>query len=483
MNRITKLFFAVLLLAPVAAHAQRPSATMQTRSAGLYLERAQKTQVPAERAKLLQQALDMATQGVQSQGGNSKTWFTLGQVYSELGDAAGADSAFDKAETMWPEYTKETEPERLKAFVNTFNAGVTALGQNKTEEAIAKLEAANKIYSKRPTAALNLGNLYSKTNNTEKAAASYRQALEIMRGPERKALKPEEEKQWAQWEEAAAFNLAQILAQGNKDAEAVQAYQDYLARNPKNVVARSNLALVLTRMGKKDEASKVYQDLLAAQDLTDDDYFQVGVGLFRSEQYSQAAEAFRKAITKNSAMRDAYYNLAQALYSQSTAIEEQRSKAKIADQKNFDSQLKPLYEELQTAAEKARELDPNNRNILALLARSYRGMADVVPVAASNEWKNKTLAVMKVHQDLPFEVTELSATTDSGEIKVTGNVVNLKATAGQPIALTFSFLGKNGQVLGTQDVTVTAPKVEDQVPFTVSFKTAETLGGLKYQGK
>ena len=482
MNRVMKLLCAVLVLTPVAAQAQRPSATMQTRSAMLYLERAQKTQVAPERAKLLQQALEMATQGVQSQSGNSKTWFTLGQVYAELGDAVGADSAFDKAESMWPEYTKETEQERLKTFVNTFNAGVIAVQQNKPEEAIAKLEAAQKVYSKKPTPALNLGNLYARANNTEKAAASYRQALEILRGPERKALNAADEKQWAQWEEAAAFNLAQVLAQGNKDSEAAQAYQDYLARNPTNIIARSNLAIVLTRMGKKDEAAKTYQELLS-QDLSDDEYFQVGVGLFRGEQYAQAADAFRKAIAKNTANRDAYYNLAQALYSQSTAVEEQRSKAKVADQKAFDAQLKPLYEELQKAAEKARELDPNNRNVLALLARSYRGMADVVPTAAATEWKNKTLEVMKAHQDLPFEVTELAATTENGEIKITGNVVNLKATAGQPIALTFSFLGRNGQVLGTQDVTVTAPKVEDQVPFTVAFKTTEPWGGLKYQSK
>ena len=103
---------------------------------------------------------------------------------------------------------------------------------------------------------MNLGNLYARANNTEKAAASYRQALEILRGPERKALNAADEKQWAQWEEAAAFNLAQVLAQGNKDSEAAQAYQDYLARNPTNAIARSNLAIVLTRMGKKDEAAK-----------------------------------------------------------------------------------------------------------------------------------------------------------------------------------------------------------------------------------
>ena len=76
----------------VGAHAgggagAAPERDYETRSAMLYLERAQKTQVAPERAKLLKQALEMATQGVQSQSGNSKTWFTLGQVYAELGDA------------------------------------------------------------------------------------------------------------------------------------------------------------------------------------------------------------------------------------------------------------------------------------------------------------------------------------------------------------------------------------------------------------
>jgi tetratricopeptide (TPR) repeat protein len=482
MNRMVKFVWVGLLLLPVTAQAQRPSATMQTRSAGLYLERAEKTQVAPEREKLLKQALDLALEGVQKQSGNSKTWFTLGQVYAAMGDAVGADSAFDKAEAMWPDYAKETEQERFRAFVTAFNAGVAAIQQNNTAEAIAKLEAANRVYGKRPAASLNLGNLYSRANNIEKAAASYRQALDILRGPERKTLKPEEEKQWAQWEEAASFNLAQILATGNKDAEAVQAYQDYLARNPNHVIAKSNLAIVFSRMGKDAEAAKVYQELLS-QDLSDEEYFQVGVGLFRAEKHKEAADAFRKAIAKNSSFRDAYYNLAQALYSQTIALEEQRSKGKIAEAKTFDAQLKPLYEELQTAAEKARELDPNNRNVLALLARAYRGMADVVDAKASLDMKNKTLAILKVHQELPFEITELSQTTENGETKLTGNVVNLKATAGQPISVTFTFLGKNGQVLGTQDVTVTAPKVEDQVPFTVSFKTTEALGGWKYAAK
>lgn len=481
MNRIGKVLVLVLLLVPVAAHAQRPSNTVQTRSAELYLGQAERTQVPQDKQKFLKLAMDNALQGVQKNAGNSRTWFMLGQVYAATGDAVGADSAFDKAETMWPEYAKETDQLRFRAFVGAFNAGVTAIQQNNIDDAIAKLEAANAVYGKRPAASLNLGRLYVQKNQLDKAGEAYRHALEIMRGPEGKAVPAAEQAQWKQWEEAAAFNYAQILANAGKYDEAVKAYQDYLAGNPDNVQARSSLAEVYVRMGKQEEATKAFQDLLA-RDMSDEEFFLVGVGLFRGNQYEQAAEAFRKSITKNAALRDSYYNLAQAIYSQIQPLEESRSKATPADAKAVDAKLKPMYQELQTVAEKAQTFDPNNRTVLALLARAYRGMADVVDAKAATEWKNKTLGVMKTHQDLPFEVTDVALLIGEDSVaKLSGNVVNIKMTEGQPIKLTFSFLSKDGTVLGTQDVTVSAPKSEAQVEFSTTFKPEAPLGGWKYQ--
>ncbi|MGQ0560450.1 MAG: tetratricopeptide repeat protein [Gemmatimonadota bacterium] len=480
MSRFGKILAVAMLLVPAVAHAQRPGNTMQTRSAELYLDRAERNQYPEEKAKLYQQAVELALEGVQKDPDNSKTWFTLGKVYASQGHAAGADSAFDQAEKMWPEYVEETEDERLKAYITSFNAGITAIQQNKLQEAIASLEAAHAVYPKKPTAALNLGNLYAKANDADKAAAAYRTALEVLRGPGRAELNEAEQKQWAEWEDAAAFNLAQILATAQKDEEAAQAYVDYLARNPDNVVARSNLAVVYSRMGKTEEATRTYNELLA-QDLTDDEFFQVGVGLFRGEQHERAAEAFRKALAKNPAFRDAYYNLAQSIYSVASALEDARAQARPAEVKAIDARLKPLYEELQAAAEKARELDPNNRNVLALLARAYRGMADVVDAKAAAEWKNKTLKVMEAHRDLPIEVMDVQITNEGGTVKLTGNLVNLKATEGQPVKVVISFLGKDGAVLGTQEVTVTAPTVEEQVAFAAELKTDKPLGGWKYE--
>lgn len=480
MTRISKVIVAALLVVPAAAQAQRPGATMQTRSAELYLAQAAKQQVPADKAKALHSALDAATQGVQKDPDNSKTWFTLGLVYAQMGDALGADSAFTKAETMWPEYKKDTEQERLRAYVNVFNAGVTAIQQNKTDEAIRNLEAAQKVYPKKPTAALNLANIYARQNNAEKAAEAYQAALAVMRGPERQGLKPEEEKQWAQWEEAAAFNLAQVYATSNKNEEAAKAYQDFLATHPGNITAQSNLAIVYNRLGKKDEAQKLYTQLLS-QDLSDEDYFTVGVGLFRGQQYGPAADAFRKAIAKNAVYRDAYFNLAQSIYQGAiTSLEDQRAKATPAQKKEIDAKLTPLYQELISVSEKMRDLDPQNRNILALLARGYRGMSDVVDAKSSMEWKNKTLAVMTQHQGMPVDITDVTMEPGTGEFKISGNVVGVKATAGTPVKMTWTLLGKDGTVLDTQDVSVNAPKEEDQAPFSVTFKTDKPVGGWKY---
>jgi tetratricopeptide (TPR) repeat protein len=480
MARIGKLLVVALLVAPVAAQAQKPGNTLQTRSASLYLDQAEKAQNPADKQKFLKHALDKALEGVTKNADNPKSWFTLGQVYAVQGDALGADSAFDKAETMWPDYVNESEEPRFRAFAMAFNEGVAAIQEKNNEEAIAKLEAANAVYGKRPAASLNLGSLYVSLNQLDKAGAAFEHALEILRGPERKTLNEAESKQWAQWEEAAAFNYAQILASTGKYDEAVKAYQDYLAGNPDNLTAKSSLAEVYVRMGKQEEASKVYQELLSG-DLSDDDFFQVGVGLFRGNQYAQAADAFRKVIAKNPSSRDAHYNLAQAIHSQVQDLEDARAKAAAGETKTLDAQLKPMYEELQVVTEKARSFDPNNRTLLALLARGYRGMADV-DVKAATDWKNRTLEVMKAHQALPIEITDIAmVVSEEGEAKITGKLANLNATEGQPIKLTFSFLGKDGKVLGTQDVTVTVPKAEGQADFNTSLKATEPVGGWKYE--
>jgi tetratricopeptide (TPR) repeat protein len=480
MKRLSQILLLMSLLTPALAQAQRPSNTMHTNSAQLYLDRAVQSNQPAEKAKLFDQALNAARLGVQTAAGNSKTWFVLGSVYAAMGDAAAADSAFDKAEQLWPEYVKDTETERLRAYVNASNAGVQAIQANDLPKAIAALEGAAKVYNKRPTALLNLGSVYTRMNNRENAIVALRSALEILRGPNRQGLKPEEEKQWAEWDEAVSLNLAQQLALADKNEEAAAAYEEYLRRNPNNNMIRSNLAVVYSRMGKREEATRVYNELLG-KDLSAEDFFRVGVGLRRAQQLERAAEAFNKSIAKNPQAQEAYFNLAYVLWETIQPLEEARAKATAAQQATMATQLRPMYEQLLTSAVKSREFDPTNRNLLALMQRAYRGLADLTKdVKQANEWRLKIPPLITDYEALPFEVSDIAMTVEGKKATVEGKLINIKTTKGQPMKIKLSLLDVAGTVIGTQDVSVTAPEVEAETDFKAEFTVEGTPAGWKY---
>jgi tetratricopeptide (TPR) repeat protein len=481
MSRIGKTLFILALVTPALAEAQRPSNTMHTTSALLYLNRAVQSNVPQEKAKLFDQALNAAQQGVTTAAGNSKTWFVLGSVHAAMGNAIAADSAFDKAEGLWPEYSKETEAERLRAYVNASNAGVMAIQANDMAKATAALEGAAAVYNKRPTALLNLGSIYARQNNREGAITAYRAALEILRSPARTGLKPEEEKQWADWEEAISLNLAQLLALAEKNEEAVTAYEDYLKRNPNNTMIKSNLAVVLSRMGRRDDAARIYRELLGA-DLSAEDFFRVGIGLRRAQQLDQAAEAFRKAIAKNPQSQEAYFNQAYVLWETIQPLEDARAKAPAAEKTKMAAQLKPLYEEMLVNASKSREFDPSNRNVLALMQRAYRGLADLTTdVKQANEYKLKVPPLISTYDALPFEVTGLALTTVDKKTTVEGKIINVKTTKGQPMKIKFSLLNATGAEIGSQEVSVVAPEVEAEADFKAEFTTDAPPAGWKYE--
>jgi tetratricopeptide (TPR) repeat protein len=480
MKRLSQTLLLLSLLTPALAEAQRPGNTMHTNSAQLYLGRAVESQVPEEKAKLFDQALNAARLGVQTAAGNSKTWFVLGAVHAAMGNAVAADSAFDKAEQLWPEYAKETETERLRAYVNASNTGVQAIQANDLAKAVAALDGASKVYSKRPTALLNLGSVYTRMNNREGAVTALRGALEILRGPNRQGLKAEEEKQWAEWEEAVSLNLAQQLALADKNEEAAAAYEDYLKRNPQNNLIRSNLAVVYSRMGKREEATRVYNELLG-KDLSAEDFFRVGIGLRRAQQLERSAEAFTKSLAKNPQAQEAYFNLAYVLWESIQPLEEARAKATAAQQATMANQLRPMYEQLLTSAVKSREFDPTNRNMLALMQRAYRGLADLTKdVKQANEWKLKIPPLIADYEALPFEVTGIAMTIDGKKVTVEGKLINIKTTKGQPMKIKLSLVDAAGTVIGTQDVTVTAPEVEAEEDFKAEFTVEGTPAGWKY---
>ncbi|MGH7463321.1 MAG: hypothetical protein ACREMA_20120, partial [Longimicrobiales bacterium] len=248
-----------------------------------------------------------------------------------------------------------------------------------------------------------------------------------------------------------------------------------------NSVAKSNVAVVLTRLGKSEEAAKIYNELLA-QDLSAEDFFSVGVGLFKATQHAPAAQAFRKTIARNPYQRDAHYNLAQSLYSLVMELVEQKTKATGAAAKPIETKLVELNTELATVTEKLRTIDPANRNVIALQSRAYRALADLTTIEkVAAEWKNKTLEVLKANESLIFTVEDVMLTKNGDETQIAGNIVNQKGTAGQPVKLRFDLLGADGTTIGNQEVTVALPAVQGASAFKVALKPGESVLGWRYE--
>ncbi|MEX0890691.1 MAG: hypothetical protein WEB88_00885, partial [Gemmatimonadota bacterium] len=69
---------ALLVALPATAQAQRPSSTMHTRSADLYLQQAAETRVEAERRDNFEKALEQAREGMEAMPENPTPWLQAG---------------------------------------------------------------------------------------------------------------------------------------------------------------------------------------------------------------------------------------------------------------------------------------------------------------------------------------------------------------------------------------------------------------------
>ncbi|MGD8277898.1 MAG: tetratricopeptide repeat protein [Gemmatimonadota bacterium] len=469
------------LAVPAAVSAQRkPSANLQTRSAEVYLNTA--NEKPEKREEFLQKALDVLVEGSEQDGDNPLVWFMLGQVYARLGDPVGADSAFDKAEALYPDYTEETAPERLAVWINEYNAGIAAIQANDPAGAIARFEKADAIYRGRPDAALTLGSLYAQTGDLVKAEAAYRTALEITRGPSAANVPPADRAQWAQQEETAATRLGDMLVQLGRTDEAIEVYRELVANQPENAVAQSALAATLAKAGKNDEAAAIYEKLLTRDDLSDIEWFNAGVGLYTANNYDLAIKAFEKSLEVNPYSRDATYNLGQAILGAATELGKQRENAPDAEKAAIGEKMKLLFQELAAAADRLRDMDPNHRAPLMMLAQAQRSLGDL---AADREttraWQEKVLATLQVAEDMPFEVSSIQTMPDGGTLTVSGTITNLKGTEGQSVTVDFTLLGEGGEALATQPVTATLPAADAQTEFSFTVETDQPVLGWRYK--
>lgn len=482
-KRAGAFLVTTLVLLPMAAQAQqgKPSGNFQTRSAEVYIESGNNAKNPVDKAKFFKQAMEQAQAAAQKDPNNALAWHIMGKVYVFTGQPAQADSAFRKAETLWPGFVKEDAVLREQAWVDAYNAGVKAVQTNNTDEAIQKLQLADQIFQGRADARMVLASLYLNKQDYDNAAKYYQGALEILNGPASKGLQPAQQKQWDEARQKATDRLGQLLMATRKYDEAVKFYQQQASANPNEPPLKLSLARALALSGKDAEAKAMFVELMGMPNLTDEQYTDIGVSLFRARDFPNASAAFRKAVGLNAYNHAALYNLSQALLAIAQPIEEAREKAAPTARKPFAVQLAPIFSELKDVTDKFLALEPANATAMKLASATARGNADVAADAkAENAAKMQALGLLQRADSLAFDISDTNvAVTDEG-MKVTGTITNRKLATGAPIHLKVTFVGKDGTALDAQDITVPAPAKEQMADLNVTTKVKDVIG-WKYE--
>lgn len=482
MKRWSVFVILAALLVPASVAGQRkPSKTMQTRSAEVYLNNANNTADSEKRNSELQKALNVLMDGAERDSDNPLIWMMIGQAHARMGNLAGADSAFDKAELLYPDYREEIEPERLALWINAYNLGIAAIQEGDPLGAIERLESADMIYRGRPDAVVTLGSLYTQAGDLAKAQSAYALALEIVRGPASEGPDEATRAQWAEQEETAATRLADLQSQLGSADDAIATYRAFAQSQPDNSRAMSGLAAELAKAGQNDEAARIYEALMSRDDLSDVEWFNAGVGLYSASNHALAAKAFQKSLEVNPYSRDAMYNLGQALYGVASELEKERSEAPEAEHAAFNEKIAPIYEQLAETAAKLREVDPSHRSPVMMLAQAQRSLSEMAAdEATETEWREKVLASLEIAEAMPFEVAPVDMQYTQGGVTISGAVTNLSATAGDEIVLEFVIVGEGGTVVTTETVRVTAPEVDSREQFEFDVATEEAVLGWRY---
>jgi tetratricopeptide (TPR) repeat protein len=231
----------------------------------------------------------------------------------------------------------------------------------------------------------------------------------------------------------AEESLTQLLLFRERFAEAEPLLRRHLEANPTSVQARGDLAAALHGLGNDTEAAEIYSGLLSETGLEARDLFNVGIALYRANDFTAAAEAFERLTEIQPDSRDAWFNYANSLFAAES------------------------WATLAAVGARLAEVDPLGENSGLIAARAHLELGDE---QAAAQGLTRTEAA-------PIHVEELLLRPSEIETSLQGRVVGNTAEPGASVLLRFTFYGAAG-TLGTQTITVTAPPAGVRQRFEVT---------------
>lgn len=133
---------------------------------------------PNTRERMLRQTEDVLTRAItgDAQADNPAAWYYLGRYYVEMGDAAGADSAFRTALALAPQCQEDIDRYRQKLWTDVLAAGLRTWQEGKLDSAKLLLRQAGALQPAHPRPFWALGQIYVAENRLDSAALRLTQA-------------------------------------------------------------------------------------------------------------------------------------------------------------------------------------------------------------------------------------------------------------------------------------------------------------------
>lgn len=361
-----------------------------------------------------------------------RAFLLAGTSYLGLRDYAGADSMFATLESLEPACADLVNELRFNAWVPLYNMGINSLRAGDQDAALEAFLQANVIYSD-SRSLTNAANIYQQQGDNAKAMEMYGTVLESGGEPD--------------MVRAASINMAELLRTDGRDEEALAIYSDYADANPDDVLGLLNYAVALMAAGDQESAEQLFTQLLVRDDLSFRQWSQVGIGLYRAQDFVQAAVAFERAHEMNPLNKETMENLANTYYQAER------------------------YEELIPVAGELVERYPFESVNYNLLANAHRELEDA----------DAALALLEQKDALEFEFlrSQLAAVSE-GVYSVEGQVMNKSAAVGLEVTVPVDLLGEGGQVVTSEELLITLPAEGESTSFLLQFQIEEPVSGFQY---
>jgi tetratricopeptide (TPR) repeat protein len=405
-----------------------------TRGADVELSYAARRDDPQPKEKRYSRAIETLEPALTDEDPLPRAYLLAGLAYLGLRDYAGADSMLTKLNGADPACADVINELRFNAWVPLFNSGINSLRAGDQDAALASFLEANVIYED-SRSLTNAANLYQQKGDNATAMEMYERALEVGGEPD--------------MVRAASINMAELLRMEGRADEALAIYSDYASDNPDDVLGLLNYAVALMDSGDAEGAEQLFAELLQRDDLSFRQWSQVGIGLYRAQDFAQAAIAFERAHEMNPLNKETMENLANTYYQAER------------------------YEELIPIAGELVGRYPYESVNYNLLANAHREMQD----------SDAALQVLERRDALEFEFLRSQlASVSEGVYSVEGQVMNKRAAAGLEVTVPVELLGETGEVVTSEVLLITLPPEGEATSFLLQFQSEEIVSGFQYTG-